>query len=347
MGSYDNFKFRNVMPKGQVLRDMMAALDDFAVANVRDAGQPFATAVYIRDFSTGEMELVGGLRGGAEALTPDVVAELREKLKAKTVAHTTKTLHRAPEHELELIADPNMSVVLLSTAEAGPASHARQEILARALHRERLLDGGRFIVGFGAPWADSKGIGPDYEAVFDDMQNQIGQGSIKINSAPSPQMNEKLAAVFSNVTEPVAAVLLPDGTVMTGHAHDGITAESAAIAAAKEWQHVTGAADENDLTGAKLYTLTFMPGPVAYAEAAQAHIDEWIIAGPVPNQSKLMTKEAPDLSNRQLFELAAARPYNQPGTAVTVLQVPGFANRAQAQWRAMHAQQTAPVPQHS
>jgi hypothetical protein len=267
-------------------------------------------------------------------------------LQEMAVAHTIRVTHKKPEHVLEQQASPDAAIVVISTGECGPAEHARQEILARNLWRERLLEHGKFIVGYGAPWAESKGIGPDHEAVFDDMQERIGQGAIRLHSAPSPKMSADLAAVFAGATEPVAAVELADGTVIAGHEDKehgaGITAESDAIH--KAWQYMAdhGAENPHDLGGAKLYTPTFIPGPVAYAEAGESGIADWVIAGPLPNQRKLVTQEAPDISNHLLFDLVAARPYNQPGSAVTVMPLTPFVSKALAVWKQKH--ETAPAP---
>jgi hypothetical protein len=346
MSGYETLRFRNVMPKGQVLRQLLAEADEFACANVRDAGQPFAASLHVYDASTGELTPIGGIQPGTDALSPDVIAALKQKLGEMAVAHTKRILHREPAHVLEQQASPDAAIVIVSTGECGPADHARQEILARTLWRERLLENGKFIVGYGAPWAESKGIGPDFEAIFDDMQERIGQGAIKLHSEPSPPMGSALSAVFSGATKPVAAVLLADGTVIAGHEDKnngiGVTAESDAIH--KAWQHMadSGASNPHDLSSAKLYTPTFIPGPIAYAEAEESGIADWVVTGPLPNQRKLMTQEAPDISNHLLFDLVAARPYNQPGSAVTVMPLTPFAGKALALWQQKH--QSAPAP---
>src|SRR6185436_4230443 len=102
----------------------------FAAGNVRDGGQPFAVSVHVYDAATRELIPVGGIQPGTDALTPETVAALKEKLGEMAVAHTVRVTGKAPEFVLEQQASPDAAIVIVSTGECGPADHARQEILA-------------------------------------------------------------------------------------------------------------------------------------------------------------------------------------------------------------------------
>ena len=323
---------RNPLPPEDVIRRLLDDTDEFAVKTVK-AGQggPFGASVNIYNSRTGEIINVGGLRANAvlstgiatahaedQALTPEIVNELEAKL-----AKMDKR---------------DISVIMMSSAESCPACHAKEEIVSRELTRLGLLEPERFFVVYGATYQDSKEIaGFNDEPYHSDMQKRVGQGMISVNSQKPADLPPAVAKVFADACAPTAVVCMPDGSLIVGHddtMHDlRATAESSAIQSACRYQKASGAKTPWDLGGATLYTPTFDIGPLAYAEAQWANVTHWQVVGPLRGQFRLVTHESQYTSNHQLFMAVAAKPYNQPGSAVTVIHVAKFDNKAQHAWQ--------------
>lgn len=306
------------------LAALVAAADDAAVANVRAGrGGPFGALLFMGDMQSGDLTQIGepacnavlstGLPGAHaedQVLDAPHVKDLEDTLKDKGAA--------------------NSFVILASSAESCPACHAKVEIFCRRLVHDGLLEPGRFFLAYGATYDDTFHV-----AGFNDAPYLKD-----LSKAPEDRLVCICPAACADIPAPVtdhmqdghAAIALTDGRIFTGadarDAHFTLTAEVSAIYAACRAQREDGAAEPWDLNGATLYSHTNAPGPLAYTTCQWANVTRWVTL-----KDGAAGREAPGISNENLFKLIAERPYNGTGTAVQIIHVGQFANKAQKLWQ--------------
>lgn len=283
-----------------MLKHLLQKADKFAEENVkRGDGGPFGASLHVfnagrdakrRDIGTPAANAVlkkgqASAHAENEALSPENIDELRAVL-AQCGAGTT--------------------VVLASSGESCPACHAKEEILARTLQAEGLIQGAdQFLVIYGATFEQTRTVaGFNDEPYLWDMQKTPDQRHVKTTQAPVADIPEAVAGIFAAAETPVAVVVRDDEVIGFGFADRG-----------------------NDLMA------TAEVGPLAYAECLWANVGRFVTVNH-PRQAAFATQEAPGIGNRDLFEIVSRRPYNGPGSAIHVADFSnGFENRAQLAWR--------------
>ncbi len=301
------------------LKDLVDEADTAALETVRaERGGPFGAILCLYNMKTGAVRRIGDPAGNAVLATGLASAHAEDQvLSPANIAEL--------EARLQTAAGRDSCIVLASSAESCPACHAKAEILARILMHEGFIEPGRFVLAYGAAYHDTKMIaGFNDEPYHADMLRPASARLIAIETTRTPDRA---------LTAP-AMVVLPDGRHFSAHDHRErhftLTPEVSAIRAAVLNRKHAGEKDPWNLGGAILYTHTTEPGPLAYAECQWANVTRWVgVEGGAP------AHEAPDIANESLFRAVAQRPYNGPGAAVRVVQVEGFENRAQKEWKCL------------
>ncbi len=313
-----------------ILCEYLEKTDVFAENNVKQGrGGPFGAALLVLD-RDGLWHEIGNLAANAvlskgigsahaesEVLSPENVNILKEKL-----------LHTGPDS----------LVVIVSSGESCPTCHAKEEILARVLVAEGLLNQGNVFVVYGTSYEQTESIAGFNDKVYlEDMQKDtcfrlIQQQVMDIKNLPAP-----VRSIFEASTEQVAVIY--QGEKVSGIGYDQrhfnimATAEVVAIWEACLRQKKSGTESPWDLRDAVLYTSTPVVGPLEYAESLWANIMRRVTVS-YPQSVNWATQEVPDLSNDDFFQVIASRPYNKAGGFVTVLYLgQNFQNRAQYAWK--------------
>lgn len=290
-----------------ILRAALEACDHAATANVEAGrGGPFAASLHLYDGRAwhiiagpvGNAVLETGL-GSAHAedrvIQPDHIAALIAGLKA--------------------CAPGAARVAVVSSAESCPACHAKLEILARTLVADGVLAAGRFVVLYGASYEDTATVAGFNDSLYqDDFMCPAAQRMIPHHHAATLPAGHPGSA----------AAVEQGGRWFRG---DGAHPESVAIHAACIAQKEAGRAEPWNLGGATLYTDTDIIGPLTYAEA------QWANIGRIVSTGNATRTEAPGIGNADLFEIIATRPYPHPRSALSLIRLCPFANRAQHAWR--------------
>lgn len=313
------------------LRQFLAQADHFAMENVKAGrGGPFGAALHVYcpaqklwiqvgDFAANAVleKGIASAHAENEILSPTNIAQLKDILRN---------------------TGPDALVVLTSSGESCPACHAKEEIVARHLLAEGLLETSfNFIVTYGATYADTLTVAGFNDAPYlVDMQRPAQEQTIRRLSFSLDDLPAPVAHLFRTAPEPLAVVAHGDTVMASGldqRGHDLIaTPEVSAIRTAcrlrKEQQHDR----PFDLGAATLYTSTLMLGPLAYAECLWANITTCISVNDSAGSAFAWT-EAPTLSNTEFFKVVAR--HDPQASALTLLHLPeGFKNMAQQAWRA-------------
>jgi hypothetical protein len=170
------------------------------------------------------------------------------------------------------------------------------------------------------------------------MQKPPAERMIHVHAKNVSEVPAGVVHAFNRARgQEIAVVALKDGTLIVGRddtVHDlRATPESMAIQAACRYQKDMGLKTPWDLGGATLYTKVRDVGPLAYAEAQWANVTNWTTVNRIAGSRAVPPTEAADAPNRDLFGSVAAKPYNQPGSAIKVIHLGSFANKAQHVWR--------------
>lgn len=305
----------------KLLKKLVDDADVAAVENVREGrGGPFAASLNIISLENGHVLRIGEIAGNAvletgigsahaedQALSPENVRALKANLKNRDTAKT--------------------GVIVATSGEACPACHTKLEILARILVAEGLLMPGHFVVAYGATYADTLQIaGFNDEPYHADMTKPEGSRLIAIETMTPEQLPDDVRNLL-----PAAIVMSGEGLI-SGHdertTHFTFTPEVTAIRAACHVRKKCGADEPWDLKRTTLYSTSTEIGPLAYAEAQWANIARWVRV--VSHHQA--APEAPAINNDALFRVIAARPYNQKISALHMIQVTPFDNKAQHEW---------------
>lgn len=306
------------------LASLVAAADDAAVENVRAGhGGPFGALLYVGAMDTGELVQIGAPACNAVLSTGLPGAHAEDQV--------LDGVHiKALEEQLRERGAENSFVIIASSAESCPACHAKIEIFARRLVADGLLKKGRFFLAYGATYADTFNVAGFNDAPY--LQD--------MNAAPEDRLVQICGIGSADIPAPVqdrmggghAVIATADGHVFTGtderDKHFTLTPEVSAIYAACNHQRETGMAEPWDLKSATLYSHTPIPGPLAYTTCQWANVTRWVTL-----KDGTAGQEAPDTDNETLFALIAARPYNGKGTAVHIIHIDDFANKAQKLWQ--------------
>lgn len=314
----------------QTLSTLLNDVDLFAVENVAAGrGGPFGASLHVYDQQNDNMILVGDFAANAvlqtglssahaedQAMQPGQIARLKKILKKLDKNHTT--------------------VILSSSGESCPACHTKAEILARSLISEKLINSGHFLLTYGATYKDTLEVaGFNDEPYHHDMQKSPDQRMIKIISQNTP---EAIMGIFEKARAPVAIVAHNENIFIGRQDRKADlmrTAEIDAIRKACLKQKESGSEQPWNLEGATLYmsTSTSGVGPLTYAECQWANITRLVVVEH-ERSKQFSTKEAPCVSNAELFGIIAQRPYNGTGSSITIIHVPDdFKNKAQFAWK--------------
>lgn len=303
------------------LKSLLAACDDAAVENVRAGkGGPFAASLHIYDQAEDEWITLAGPVGNAVLETGLASAHAEDRI------ITPDSVSRL---KMCLGARPGSQIYAVSSAESCPACHAKLEILARDLIRERLIAPGAFTVAYGATYEDTESIAGFNDAPYhNDFQLPPGTGLIRQETMAVAAVPDAVRVEFETCLGRCAAVVLEDRIYKGEGAKPEVSAIQAACHARKEY----GINDSWDLKRATLYTWTRDIGPLAYAEAQWANIGRWVtvLHG---NAAHAQTIESEGIKNGDLFRVIGARPYTHPDSALRFLHVTPFENRGQQEWR--------------
>lgn len=291
-----------------ILRAALEACDHAATANVAAGrGGPFAASLHLYDGTA--WHRIAGPVGNAVLETGLASAHAEDRLILPgSVATLVAGLQRC---------DPGAArVAVVSSAESCPACHTKLEILARRLVHDGLLAPGRFAVVYGASYEGTAAVAGFNDSLYqDDFMRPENQRMIphrRIDAPPSGHPGG-------------AAAVEHHGQWFRG---DGAHPESAAIHAACTAQKQSAQATPWNLDGAVLYTDAAIIGPLTYAEAQWANIAQIVSTGDSSRD------EAPGIGNADLFDIIATRPYTHPRSALSLIRLEPFANRAQHEWRA-------------
>ncbi len=315
----------------EILKKLVEEADAAAVENVREGrGGPFGASLNIINLEKNWVIRIGEVAGNAvletgvgsahaedQALSPENIRALKANLKDRDPAKT--------------------AVVVASSAESCPACHAKLEIIARILVEERLIQLGHFIVAYGATYGDTLNVaGFNDEPYHADLLKDPHERLIKIETLAM----DRLPSAVQESLVYAPAVVQADGVELSGghderDRHFTFIPEVTALRGACAMRKAKGASDPWDLHKATLYTTTAQIGPLAYAEAQWANVARWV---QVTGDSTNVPAEAPQISNDDLFQAVAMRPYNNQRSALRVVRIEDFANLGQHEWAKIQAE---------
>ncbi len=334
------------------LAQQLEATDAFATENVRKGyGGPFGAALHIIDLDTGKAIQIGSLAANAvlktgiasqhaeaEVLSPDNQRALREQLT------TLRSQNRT-----------NLAVICTSSGQSCPACQAKQEIVARDLAIDGLLEKGRFVVTYGATFEDTAQIAGFNDApyVLDNLLRLLGTNEktmVKVQHRHVDDLPSDIKKRFIIAQADGRKIAFLDGAnvAVTGKDNRGhdlfATASVEAIRNAcraqtklvndnkpLEQPWLLGNRPEHPAKEAVLYTIQKNVGPLLLAEAQWAGVARIVCVEGIPHDLDA-DRETPDVSNNA-FTHACWSGYNRDESYLTVLRLVPFENNAQFAWR--------------
>lgn len=313
-------------------REWLDDVDSFALASVQNGvGGPFGAALFLYNAKSGASEMIGEPRGNAVLSTGCGSAHAEDRILG------ADTMEKLSARLKELADDrDNLYVVMVSSAESCPACHTKEQIVARELDYMGLLPLGHFIVFFGATYKDTAEVAGFHDApYFEDIGLGIGEGLIKVTPKHSDELNDAVRILFRGSPDPVSAVVR-DGHILAVSADhrckDALfaSADYTAIQMAAKDQKDKNILQPWNLREATLYTSSLEVGPLAYTECQWANITRII---PVKDARSRTANDAKNISNDVLGQVVGTVGYNHPQSAVVMVHLDGFANKAQNGWR--------------
>lgn len=322
---------KNITPYLPALYKYLRATDLFAEDNVKQGrGGPFGAALLVLDSKKGVFHEIGNMAANA-VLSKGIGSAHAESevLSPENVSLLKKLLCQL---------GPDSLVIIVSSGESCPACHAKEEILARTVIAEGLLNRGNVFVVYGATYEQTESVaGFNDRPYLEDMQKPAHSRLIKQSVIDISNLPLSVRDIFEKSSFSVAVLCQGDNISGVGYDKREIdimeTAEVGAIRSACCAQKNKGIESPWDLRGAVLYTSTPTVGPLEYAESLWANITCRVVVSH-PRATSWATQEAPDLTNEDFFQTIASRPYNKTNGSVTVLHLEQrFENRAQYAWQ--------------
>lgn len=334
------------------LAQQLEATDAFATENVRKGhGGPFGAALHIIDLDTGNATQIGTLAANAvlktgiasqhaeaEVLSPDNQRSLREQL----------TILRSQNRT-------NLAVVCTSSGQSCPACQAKQEIIARDLAIDGLLEKGRFVVTYGATFEDTAQIAGFNDApyVLDNLLRLLGTNEktmVKVKHRHISELPEDIKRRFIIAQADRRRIAVLDGANVSVTGKDNRTHDLFATASVEairnacraqtklmndgkslEQPWLLGNRPEQPSKEAVLYTPLKTVGPLLLAEAQWAGVAKIVCVDGISHDLDA-ERETPDISNNA-FTHACWSGYNRDESYLTVLRLAPFENNAQIAWR--------------
>lgn len=313
-------------------REWLGDVDSFALASVQNGvGGPFGAALFLYNAKSGVAEMIGEPKGNAVLSTGCGSAHAEDRILG------TDTMRTLRNRLTDMAGDrDSLYVVMVSSAESCPACHTKEQIVARELNHAGLLPQGHFIVFFGATYKDTAEVAGFYDApYFEDIGRGIGEGLIKVTPKGSDELNDAVRILFRGSPDPVSAVVR-DGHILSisgdlrNEEAPFASADYTAIQMACHDQKNQNVTQPWNLREATLYTSSLEVGPLAYTECQWANITRII---PVKDARCRAANDARNISNEALGQVVGTVSYNHPKSAVVMVHLEGFANKAQHGWR--------------
>lgn len=307
----------------EILKNLVEEADLAAVANVRAGrGGPFGASLNLINLTTLDVQRIGAVAGNAVLETGIGSAHAEDQ--ALNADHIS-----ALRTALAQTGPAQACVVVASSGESCPACHAKIEILARILLDQQLILPERFIVAYGASYADTLAVAGFNDAPYHaDFNQPAEQRLIACENCAlaelTPALQQALAQGHAVVEKGHSLYHGSDQRPV----HFTLTPEVSALRAAALAQKQQGHDSPWDLQRATLYTAAPQIGPLTYAEAQWANIARIVCVKDAPARAA----EAPGVSNDALFRAIATRPYNNPHSVLRVIRINPFANQGQHEW---------------
>lgn len=335
------------------LAEQLDATDAFATANVQAGrGGPFGAALHVVNLDTRERIQIGGLAANA-VLATGIASQHAE---AEMLSPENQQALRDTLAGLKKQGQTNLAVVMTSSGQSCPACHAKQEIMARKLAKEGLLEKGKFIVTYGATFEDTAKIAGFNDApyVWDNLRrldNQTKGLMVKVKHVHISEIPKRIRRKFLIAQADGERIAYLEGANVTVKAKDHrnkdvhATAGVSVIRKACKTQNndklpapwMLGNREDAPKKKATLYITVKHPGPLVLAEAQWAGVAKIVCIDGLGQDNKTM-RETPDVPNTRFAEACWAG-YNRPESYLTVLRIMSFANRAQHAWRDKLAQE--------
>ncbi len=330
----------------KICSSLLNAADESALEAVKAGrGGPFGAVLAVGDLKTMNYVRVGEIGSSAVFSTGMASAHAEDQaLCPDNVRAAMSTLREWDNKGM------NPSVILASSGQSCQACHAKEEIVARHLIRQKLIDRKGFIVAYGATFGAAADI-----AGFNDLPYVLDL--IRYDREPSSSVSMvrhkvlEIAETPSAVREcferlgnaPVAVIARGNDILAVGEnsrsAFDLIaTPEITAIRRACAKQKAEGSQTPWKLEGAALYTTSDL-GPLMRGEAQWAAIGDIVS---IKGFGRASTQETPDMPNRDLLH-SLAQGYNHDGSVLRVVRVSNYANKAQRLWQTMISEEKAPL----
>ncbi len=332
----------HLVPQGQLLF-LLDAVDMTAARRVQEdepAPGPFGAATYVYHTGTGQARLIGDMdsnrvnRDGPSAhaegvnLYPDRFAALKQFLRDNK-------------------NDPAWVVLFVTTGESCPTCFTKQTIAIDHLRTEGLINEGRVLNVYGASYAYTKAVaGFSDEDQLLDMQNYPNGGGVaNFSSSGMENLPEDARKILMEPGINNVAFIVENGEVLQwsldlrGDTSDIFaTPEVSVIQKLCKKRIVKGLSEPWKLNNATMFSTTDISrAPLARAVGYWASIPRFIrVTG--EGMEGRQTREAPVLTNDELFKAVVTRPYNTIGL-IKVFQCVGdggtgnsFGNQAQHAW---------------
>ena len=230
-------------------------------------------------------------------------------------------------------------VILSSSGESCDNCRSKEEILARTLIAEGLLEKGNFLVTYGATYDDTYNVAGFYDKPYaTDFRRPMNEAQLPVLTVKMDdfidQVREDLEILLRQGDEEHAVSILynplTQEAVFTS-LQSNVT-KSYNILKTPETSVVTdslGVCEKFALPeGHVLITTNQNIGPMARATAQWANVSA-IITLADEGLRHLGTNEAPGISNADFMRVIQA-PYNSADSAITIVHLPdGFENKAQ------------------
>ena len=237
---------------------------------------------------------------------------------------------------------------MISSGQSCTNCHTKQEIMARDLAAQGLINPGRFVTLYGATYDDTFKIAQFYDAQYADAlilsslipenpENLIRQDRIAYQAAPFA-----VQQILSSATVPTAVVMRNNEVYAVGTENRSpfdpyATAEVNAVRAACLRNREEGEFASWTVDG-EIYTTNREIDPLFFAEAGWTKIG-LVKSVTMPDDlahRAFITRATPALDNTAFLKIVAGG-YHNPDAAIQVLRDEGFKNTAQPKWAEMLA----------
>ena len=235
------------------------------------------------------------------------------------------------------------TIWMVSSGQSCTTCHSKQEIAARALIGQGLIENNVFATLYGATYDDTYQIAQFYDAQYADAMRYFScdpespHNLIQSKTVDYDQLPEQLRKIFGEATSATAVVMRNDKIYATGN--DGrdqfnlyATPEVSAVRAACRWNREKDGVFASWEVDGDLYTTSESIGPLLFGEIGWTNIKTvWHVRMPLDLAHKRFDTRETVGNNSKVLDIVSGG-YHEKLASIAVVRDHRFVNTAQPMW---------------